>query len=181
MSKRDNRVVTYLTDDEYKQIKEWAENADKPISQLLRQAILEYTDKDRLRRVEDKVDRLIELSESSTHTHTPNANTVPEKARATAQHIYEKHEAPVKHVDVEIAVENIAGVGDERSLETYFEQMKKRGLLYQHPSGTVWTDSKEQYVKWVVGAYHDPDPLDVTDGYRMDSDEFTEIAEEIEQ
>lgn len=181
MAKRDNRVVTYLTDDEYAQLKEWSDAADKPLSQLLRQAILEYTDKDRLRRVEEKVDRVLELSQNGTRTHTLSTNSVPEKARAVAEHIYDNYEMPVKHTDVEIAVENIAGVGDERSLKKYFSQLKKRGLLYQHPSGNVWTDSKTQYVGWVEGAYHDPDVLDVTGEYGMGTDEYIEIAEEIEQ
>jgi len=172
MSKRNNRVVTYLTDDEYGQLKEWADEADKPLSQLLRQAVLEYTDKDRLLRMEDKIDTLLAYSENGTHTHTKSNNSVPEKARAIAQHIYKEHSPPIKEDDVELAIENIADVGDERSVEKYKSQLKKRQLLFCHPFQPVWTDKKQQWVKWVEQSDVADQSHEIADEYNMSISEY---------
>ena len=178
----DKRLQIYVTEDEYKQLQEWSDETGKSMSELGREAVLEYTDHDRLRRIEEKIDQLGEaLSETDdSHTHTSNVQSVPEKARAVARHIYDRHETPVKATDVELAIENIADVGDERSISKYKDQLKKRGLLYEHPSGNVWSDDKEQFVRWVEGAYHDPDVHEVTKAYGMDSDDYIEIAEKVE-
>jgi len=185
MSNRDNSVIAYLTDSEYKQLKEWSDETGKSMSHLLREAVLEYTDNDRTRRIEEKVDQLLETvggSESDLHTHTNTGRkSVPEKTRAIADHLYQHHDTPVKETDIELAIENIADVGDDRSVKKYKRQLKKRDLLFEHPLQPVWTDDKEQWVRWVEGATVESDVADVTDGYRMGTEEYIEISEEVTQ
>jgi hypothetical protein len=185
MPNRSKQLKIYVTEAEMKQLKEWKEQTGKSLSELGREAILEYTDHDRTRRIEEKVDQLLECidhSEAGTHTHTnANTNSVPETARAVVDHIYSEYEAPIKDDDVEIAIENIAGVGDERSIDNYKSQFKKRGLLYEHPNSPVWTDDKTQWVTWVENATVDPDINERTEPYKMTRSEYIELAEEIEQ
>jgi len=189
MSNRDNRVVTYLTDAEKAQLDEWAETTDKSMAHLLREAVLEYTDRDRTARIEEKVDKALTLLEDGEHTHTrtsessASGNTqksVPEKAREIARRVYQNHESPVKGTDVEIAIEDIAG-GDERTLAKYTDQLKKRDLMFEHPVQPIWTDSKREWVQWVENATVDKSVHDWTDEYRMSFEEYDDIAEEINQ
>lgn len=185
MTSRDNQVITYVTDAEYKQLKEWSEETGKSMSHLLREAVLEYTDNDRTRRIESKVDRILErvdAPEAGTHTHTnPGSKSVPEKARAVADHIYAQYDPPVNDDDVEIAIENIAAVGDDRSIEKYKQQLKKRDLLFEHPYQPVWTDNEREWVEWVENATVQSDVHDIVDEYRMAVDDYIQIAEQIEQ
>jgi len=188
VSKRDNVVKTYLDDDEKRQLVEWSDETGKSQAALLRQAVLEYLDHDRTARIEEEVrdlnakvdDILACVDDGGSHTHTTSGpQSVPEKARSVARHIFDRYDLPIKTTDVELAIENIADVGDDRSIDKYKRQLKKRGLLYQHPSGNVWTDEKDQFVRWVEGAYHDPDLHDVTDEYDIGTDEYIKIADKI--
>lgn len=186
MPNRDNQVITYLSDSEHAQLKEWADKTGKSMSHLLREAILEYTDKDRTARVEEKVDRVLTLLEDTEHTHTRDSasksngtKSVPEKARSIARRCYENHEVPIQGKDVEIAIEDIAG-GDDRTLDKYKSQLKKRGLLYEHPVQPVWTDSKQQWVKWVEQCTVEKDVVEYVSEYGMDTDEYDEIAARVE-
>jgi len=188
VTKRDNVVKTYLDDEEKRQLAEWADESGKSQAALLRQAVLEYLDHDRAARIESEVrdlntkvdDVLSLLDDGGTHTHTTSGpQSVPEKARRVARHIYDRYDIPVSTTDVELAIENIADVGDDRSIQKYKRQLKKRGLLYQHPSGNVWTDETDEFVSWVEGAYHEPDVHDVTDAYDISTDEYIDIAEKV--
>lgn len=192
MTRRDNPVTVYLTDAEKSQIAEWADEANKPISQLCRDAILEYVDRDRSQRIEDevrdmhdKVDRLLAQTDSE-HTHTSSRSTsskhesVPETSRKIARTLYENHEMPVKDSDLELVIENNAGA-TERTIKQYKSQLKKRGLLYQHPMGKVWTDDREQWVKWQeMASTGQTDVTDVVGEYGMTVDDYDEIAQEIQ-
>lgn len=186
MSRRNNQVKTYLTDKENAKLERWADKVDKSKSELLRQAVLEYTDRDRVERVESevqqlhtKVDEVLSLVEGG-HTHTRGNKSIPERTREIAQTIYENHDIPVKDTDVELMIENIAG-GDDRTVEQYKDQLKKRELLFEHPNSPVWTDEKQEWVTWVENAHHNPDVHEVTQGYGIGTTEYTELAEEIEQ
>lgn len=188
MPDRDVPVTVYLEPAEKSKLEKWSDKSGKSLSQLCRDAILEYTDRDRTERIEsevrkldDKLDRVLTLIDGQ-HTHTPGDSepqSVPEKARSIARRLYENHEMPVNQTDVEIAIEDIAG-GDDRTLEKYLSQLKKRGLLYEHPVSPVWTDEKEEYVTWVESARHNPDVHEVTQEYGMSTTEYTQLAEEIE-
>jgi hypothetical protein len=184
-----NPLTVYLTAEEKQQLEQWADETGKSLSQLGREAITEYTDRDRVERVEsemramqDKLDRVLTLVDGEhTRTSGPDRTTsVPEKAREIARTIYENHDMPVKAADVGLVIENVAG-GDDRTVEQYKSQLKKRGLLYEHPKSAVWTDDKEQFISWVEGAYYNPDVHDVTQEYGMSVTEYTQLAEELEQ
>lgn len=189
MTDRDNPVTAYLTDGEKKKVKRWSDELDIAQSELVRRAVKEFTDRDRYERIEhemgevhDKLDRVL-ASLDGEHTHTsgePKTQSVPEKARSIAQRIYRNHESPVKATNVELAIEDIGG-GDDRTIETYKNQLKKRELLYEHPNSGVWTDEKEQWVSWVENAYVNPDLHDVTQEYGISTTEYTQLAEKIEQ
>jgi len=189
MTARDNPVTVYLTDDEKAKLERWSDKADKSLSHLCRDAILEYTDRDRTERVEhevrevhDKVDRVLSLMDSQ-HTHTQGGDSktqsVPETARAIARRIYRNHDAPFEGSDVELAIEDLGGA-DDRTKDRYMEQLKKRGLLYEHPNSPVWTDDKAEWVQWVESAYHEADVHEVTQEYGMSTTEYTRLAEEVE-
>lgn len=181
MGSRDNPVTVYLTDDEKQQVKKWADKSGKTVSGLVRDAVLEYTDRDRAARIEDKLDRTLSLLSDGEHTRTQEIGrnaSVPEKARAIARRLYNNHEMPVKGNDVELAIEDIAGA-DDRTIDTQKDQLKKRGLLYEHPMQPVWTDSKRQWVKWVESATVDADVHDWTDEYDLSTTEYHDIAKEI--
>jgi hypothetical protein len=181
MSEKSEQVKAYVTPAEKKQLKEWAAETDQSLSSLVRQAVLEYTDRDRAARIEDKLDRVLDSLGDDAHTHTARpGNSVPEKTRAIADHIYQHYDGAIKGDDVELAIENIAAVGDARSVRKYKKQLKKRNLLFKHPNQPVWTDDKEQWVGWVEGAYVDVDLNDVTDPYNIDAGEYADLVEELE-
>lgn len=184
MTNRDNLVKIYLTDEEKAQFTRWADEAGKTQSELGRDAILEYLDKDRAARIEDKLDRVLDALDSGEHTHTKTSrskNSVPETARQVAKHIHANYETPIKGTDVELAIENIAEVGDERSVAKYKDQLKKRNLLFKHPHQPVWTDMKDEWVEWVENATVNPDISEMTADYGIDTDEYIELANTIDQ
>jgi len=181
MPGRDNPVTVYLTDEEKAQLTEWADEAGKSQSDLCREAIMEYTDRDRAARIESKLDRVLSSLDGETHTHTPpkKSASVPERARSIARRLYEHNDMPVKGSAVEIAIENVAG-GDDRTVSKYKEQLKKRGLLYEHPMQPVWTDQKREWVQWVENATVDTDVHEWVDQYDVTVDEYNEIADKPE-
>lgn len=145
------RLQIYVTEENYQQLKEWADETGKSISELGREAILEYTDHDRLRRIEDKLDLLVDTDSEANNTHTQRTNSVPKKARAVADHIFSTYDEVVKNEDVEFSIENIAGVGDSRSIKRYKNQFRKRGLLYEHPGDPpLWTTGTDQFTEWLA-------------------------------
>jgi len=188
MGDRDNQVITYLDDREYKQIKEWSDETGKSMSHLLREAILEYTDHDRTARIEEKVDRALTLLEQDGDTHTQthagreSQKSVPDKAREIASRIYKNHGAPIKDKDVRRAIEDIAGA-DDRTVRKYKEQLRSRELLYDHPgTSAVWTDERADWEVWAKN-YIDAEPTahltDVLDEYGMDELKSEPIESEL--
>lgn len=190
MPDRDNQVITYLDDQEYAQIKEWSETTGKSMSHLLREAILEYTDRDRTARVEEKVDRVLSLLENGEHTHTQietrgasattNQKSVPERAREIADRLYKNHESPIQDEDVTRAIEDIAG-GDDRTIRKYKRQLKSRDHLYEHPSDSpIWTDDRLEWVEWAedyINAVPGVEIYEVVEDYDIQPTEYTEIVE----
>jgi hypothetical protein len=182
MSERDQPVTVYLTDAEKRQLKDWADNTGKSLSHLCREAILEYTDHDRTARVEDqvrdlhdKVDTLLAQSDGEhTHTNAHKHSSIPETTRAIARAIYDRYEMPVQDQQVELAIEDIGGA-DDRTVRQYRSQLKKRGLLFEHPVSPVWTDDKTEWARWQDQATAGGDLYDVTDEYGMTTDEYQEL------
>lgn len=189
MSERDNPLTVYLTDQEKTQLKEWADETGKSLSELGRDAVMEYVDHDRYNRVEgqlatilDEVQTVRDTLEENPNAHTQdgvynsNAQTIPEKARNVVRHIHDKYEMPIKDSDVELAIENITGVGDDRSINKYKDQFRKRGHLFEHPTSPVWTDNEQEWVNWTENAHHNPDVYEVTEGYSISTDQYIELA-----
>jgi hypothetical protein len=185
MSRENNPLTVYLSDDEMATLKQWKNKTGKSLSELGREAITEYTDHDRIERVEhdvaqldEKLERVLALVEGE-HTHTRGQKSVPEKAREIADAVYQKHEMPVNEATLEIEIENHAG-GDDRTLEKYKKQLKKREFLFEHPNSAVWTSEKRQWVRWTENAYVNEDVHDITQGYGTSTTEYISIAEELE-
>lgn len=183
MSRENNPLTVYLSDEEKAQLKEWSNQTGKSLSELGREAITEYTDYDKLQRIDEKLDRVLTLVENQEHTRTRDTKqpeSVPEKARTIAKRLYENHDSPIKESDVEIAIEDIAG-GDSRTVEKYKSQLKKRQLLFKHPLNPVWTTHKDEWVSWVENATVVADISDYTEEYNMAIDEYFDLAEGVVQ
>ena len=154
MPRRDNPVTTYLSDEEKAELSRFVEESPDSQATVVRDALLEYLDFDRYARIESQVrknrdllERTLSVLEDDEHTHTRVDATasVPEKARTIARRIHANHDTPVSGADVEIAIEDIGG-GVDRTVVKYKDQLKKRGLLYEHPMQPVWTDEREVWV-----------------------------------
>jgi len=186
MPDRDNQVIAYLDDGEYSQLKEWSDETGKSMSHLLREAILEYTDRDRTARIEEKVDRVLAVLDESENTHTQTQagtkgqNSVPEKAREIALRLYKNHDPPINDSDVRRAIEDIAGA-DDRTVRKYKHQLKSRDLLYEHPSDSpVWTVDRSEWVSWAesyINAVPDMSVNDVVEDYDIQPSEYAKVVE----
>jgi len=193
MSQRDNIVSTYLSDDEKADLSRMADESDESQSSIVRKAVLEYLDHDRnarieakVREIDDKLERTLTLLDEDEHTHTSKqskASSTVEKARSIARRIHSNHEPPVKAVAVERAIEDIAGA-DDRTLDKYKDILKKRGLLYRHPSESpVWTDDRREWAGWVesyVNATPSASVDDYTDDYSIEIDEYERLAAQVQ-
>ena len=162
MSRRNNRAVTYLSDEEEAQLQEWADETGKSKSTLLREAVLEYLDHDRAARAEDIArenrDLLEELHahllDDDTHTHKDQGGMKRgsdslEKARRMVRRLQANHEEVIKADDVDRVIEDMAGV-DERTLRKYKDIFRRRGLLFEHPGqSAVWTTDGNRWLDWL--------------------------------
>jgi hypothetical protein len=158
MSDRSEQVKTYVTPAEKQQLKEWAEETDQSLSSLVRQAVLEYTDKDRTARIEDKLDRVLDtLDADNTHTQTYSGGAVTEgsqtveRTREIADRLYDNHGTILDDSDVDRAVTDIAG-GDPRTVEKYKDELRSRSLLYEHPNDDLerWYSGRGAWLSDIV-------------------------------
>ena len=159
---RDNRVQVYLSDSELKQLSEWSEETGKSQSHLCREAVLEYTDNDRVSRLEGRMDGveskldeiLAHLESNDAHTHKdqpPMSNTSDalETAREIVRRIQSNHDEVVKDEAVVRAIEDHAGI-DDRTIRKYKRLFRKRGLLFEHPGNPpLWTTESNQWLDWM--------------------------------
>lgn len=163
MSDRSVVKKTYLTDQEAGQLSRWADEAGKSESALLREAVLEYLDRDRADRIEEKVDELLDripegglpVEQSKPHTHKPDTpmnqagSSATETAREIIQRLQSNHDGVVKDGVVVRAIEDLAGV-DDRTIRKYKSLFRRRGLLFEHPGETaVWTFDSDEYLSWL--------------------------------
>jgi hypothetical protein len=162
MSRRNNRVVTYLSDEEEAQLEEWADESGKSRSALLREAVLEYLDHDRAARAEDLArenQALLEelhaqLLDDDTHTHKDQGGMKRgsdslEKARKMVRRLQANHEAVIKTDDVDRVIEDMAGV-DDRTIRKYKGIFRRRGLLFEHPGQPpTWTTDGNKWLSWL--------------------------------
>ena len=141
MGTRDNPVTIYLDDEEMSQLKDWSNKTGDSISELGRRAIIEYTDHDRLHRVENRLDdieaMLSDLSGAdNTHTHehdtVTKASETVAKTRQIADRLQSNNDQVVKDDDLERAIKDIAG-GDHRTITKYKDELRDRGFAFDHP------------------------------------------------
>lgn len=190
MPNRSERIVSYLTEDEKADLEEVADEVGKSQSDLVRDAVTEYLDRDRGDRIEEKVDRILAHMEDApapsqnngTHTrkHTGASETV-EKARRIIKRIQENHGDTMKGVDVKRAIEDVAG-GDSRTISKYKDILRERELLYGHPNSDadVWSTDKEIWVRWCesyIDSVPSADVHSITAPYGMTVEEYDELAE----
>jgi hypothetical protein len=154
---RDNQITAYVNDAEYAKIREWSNKTGKSISELVRQGVLEYTDHDRVSRIEDRLDEfesvvLDALADSGSHTHKQSASTkgskTVERTRRIAQRIQQNHGTQFPNDDLERAIKDIAG-GDSRTVAKYKDELKERGYFYEHPHGPLWYNEVEEWAEGV--------------------------------
>jgi predicted transcriptional regulator len=159
VTRRDNPVTTYLSDDEKQQLEEWADETEKSQAHLLREAILEYLDHDRAARIEDEVtdisekldDVLAQLDSDGTHTHTGMSDSLAtaRKMIRVIQQNTDNEDGVVKDDDLVEVIENYAGV-DDRTIRKYKDIFRRRGLLFEHPGeAPLWTLQTDTWTEWV--------------------------------
>lgn len=185
MTRRDNPVTTYLSNDEKKQLKEWSKETEKSQAHLLREAVLEYLDHDRTARVEeqirdvnDKLDLVVTQLENGTE-NTHKATDKVEKARLIYQRVESNHGEVIKQNDLERAIEDIGGATD-RTIESYKELLKRRGLLFAHPASNVWTAERDTWVEWCESKINnDPEAevMDLIEDYDITVEDYDKVAE----
>lgn len=162
MPTRNNVKKTYLSDEEAARFSKWADEAEKSESALLRQAVLEYLDKDRAARIEEKVDRLeAKIDElhphpeaDTAHTHKPTntmsaSSEVAENKRQIVRRIQSNHSEVFKDDVLVRAIEDTAGY-DDRTIDKYKRIVRERGLLFEHPGESpLWTTETETWLDWM--------------------------------
>lgn len=149
-------------------------------------AIIEYIDHGRDARIEEKVDAILATLDSAetTHTHTEfAASDTVEKARNVIERIRNNHGSIIKDDDVTRAIEDMAGA-DPRTVQKYKDILKRRELLWEHPSDSpVWTTDQMQFVEWAE-SYIDNNPsvevFDVINEYPIESQEYDTVVQTIQ-
>lgn len=192
---RDQLVKTWVTDKQKRQLREWSEETGKSQAQLVREAVHEYLDHDRVARVEGRLDDIEAsmreiadtLGTDTTHTHkagsTMNQGSKSvEKSREIIQRLQANYDGVIQAKNVERAIEDIAGA-DDRTLRKYKDLFRRRGLLFEHPgSSSVWTFETDEWVEWLksYGGLNGPDAVqDVAEPYPV-STYVTESGVQIE-
>ena len=164
MSDRSPHTVR-LDDETWSQFTEWVEDVEGQkhgeIGRHVENALKEYMNEDRQARLEKNQHEMQEqlhdlrtlLTESdSTHTHKTNAGcNESDLVTEIHQQIVHNHDEAVKDEAVEQAIIDVAElpVGDPRTIRRYKQNLRKRGLLYEHPGEPpIWTDDREMWVNW---------------------------------
>lgn len=180
MSDRQPRTVR-VSDETWdafvKQVVEWEGQKHGEIGRHAEKALEEYIDHGRLARIEEKLDEVVGAvtDDGTTRTHTsPGTGTTSEKTRAIFQRLRDNHGAVISASDVDRAIEDYAG-GDPRTLKKYRRKLKRRRLLFKHPTDDVWTPDGPRWASW-VDKYVENTPtaeiVDVTEAYDMDIPQF---------
>jgi len=164
MVKREKRVVVDIPEDWVIDLDESAEYAGKCRADILRDAIREYLDRDRLNRIEDDIDEIADrlarvedtLETDDSHTHKAGggmqqASPSVEKAREMIRTLQSRHDGPgIQTDDVDRAIGDIAG-SDSRTLRKYKRIFRDRGLLFEHPGDPeVWTTEADKFEEWLA-------------------------------
>jgi len=155
------------------------------IGRHVENALSEYIDHGRNARIEEKIDKVLaHVSDgSATHTHTASrASETVEKAREIHRRIANNHGTIVKNDDLRRAIEDIAGA-DDRTVEKYQGILKRRELLFAHPSDSpVWTVEREKWASWCEGHINNNpeiEAINLIDDYGMTEEEYHDQVDEL--
>jgi len=192
-----------LDDETWSQFTEWVEDVEGQkhgeIGRHVENALNEYMNEDRQARLEKNQQEIQEelhdlralLDErAGTHTHKTNAGcNESDLVTEIHQQIVHNHDEAVKDEAVEQAIIDVAElpVGDPRTIRRYKQNLRKRGLLYEHPGDPpIWTEDREIWVNWAnstaasVGDLEsavDPYPAQVYENGQGPHIEFAEADE----
>lgn len=161
----------------WSQFVEWVEDVEGQkhgeIGRHVENALSEYMNEDRQARLEKNQQEIQEelhdlralLDErDSTHTHKTNAGcNESDLVSEIHRQIVHNYDGAVKDEDVERTIVDVAElpVGDPRTISRYKQNLRKRGLLYEHPGEPpIWTDDREMWVRWANGAASSRDDLE---------------------
>lgn len=144
-------------------------------------ALVEYMDHDRAARIEEKVDRVLARFDELDATHTHKASESAAKVRKIADKLAREERTVIPKDTVRRAIEDVAGA-DDRTVRKYRDLLKRRELAYKHPTDGVWTQDRDEWVRWVV-EYVNNNPtvtrMDVIDDYPIGYDELDRLATEV--
>lgn len=151
------------------------------MSEEAEKAISEYVDHDRYARIDDKLDRVLDRLDDADATHTHKRTATAAKVEKIAEALGETGRTVIKADTVRRAIEGVAGA-DDRTVEKYRRQLKRRGLAYEHPTDEVWTVDREQWATWAEN-HVDQNPTvevhDVTEDYPIDYDEYDRLTTDV--
>lgn len=142
-------------------------------------AFKEYVDRDRLARVDDKVDELLARFDELDGAHTHKASETVAKTERIADRLRRLDRTVIPADEVRRSIEDVAGA-DDRTLAKYREQLKRRGLAYEHPTDEVWFVSFERWVEVAektVANNPTADLNELLEPYPEGIDEYDRVAE----
>lgn len=155
------------------------------LGRMLDRAMLEYMDQDRNSRIEDDLAEILErldtlADDQTTHTHTPMQQRESSAKLDLIERELARMDTTVIHDDAVVGtIEDVAGI-DPRTIEKYKRQLKRQGIAYKHPSGTVWTPDATVWAGWVE-SHVDNDPtaelMDILLSYPIGLEEYEALVE----
>lgn len=183
MTGREPKTVR-LDPEKWSQFISWVESQEGQkhgeIGRHVETALMEYIDHGQTARIEEKVDTILARIDASAGSHTHTGSEGVEAARQIFNRVASNHGTVIKDDDVTRAIEDIAGV-DGRTIDKYKDILKRRELLFEHPSDSpVWTTQTNKWVEWTEN-YVDNNPgvsiPDVLEDYGMSIDQYDERVE----
>jgi len=192
-----------FSDETWDEFTSWVEEVEGQkhgeIGRHVKNALEEYMNKDRQARLEKNQHEMIEQLEDvraaleageGTHTHkTKDGCNESDLVTEIHREVVNNYDGAVKDEDVERVIIDVAElpVGDPRTIRRYKENLRKRGLLYEHPGDPpIWTDDREMWARWANGTASsrehleeacDPYPAQVYQNGSGIQIEFTEVDE----
>ncbi len=166
-----------FSDETWDEFVEWVEEVEGQkhgeIGRHVKNALEEYMNKDRQARLEKNQHEMMEQLEElraaveageGTHTHNEKSGcTDTDLVTEIHREIVNNHDGAVKDEQVERVIIDVAELpkGDPRTIRGYKENLRKRGLLYEHPGDPpIWTDDREMWARWANGTASSRDHLE---------------------
>lgn len=150
-------------------------------SEAVEEAVHEYLDHDRYARIEERLDRIEGHLTELTDAHTHKASESSAKVERIAESIAREGRTVIPKDTVRRAIEDVAGA-DDRTVRKYRDLLKRWELAYKHPTDGVWTQDRDEWIRWVV-EYVNNNPTvtrtDVIEDYPIGYDELDRLATEV--